>query len=127
MDPAWEDWLRKKRLEPYSQEEMDEIYRRADATRKRGLASDQAEMDMMNTFRRSDSYNRSDKKDFNPKTWSFEDEDKNENSNKKKWLTWFSNIVISILNNMNDQSIVDLCVAACWLTTDLCQVCGSHW
>lgn len=36
MDPAWEDWLRKKRLTAYTLEEMKDIYKHTDSLRQKG-------------------------------------------------------------------------------------------
>ncbi|KAL4452887.1 hypothetical protein ABPG74_002452 [Tetrahymena malaccensis] len=76
IDPAWEDWLRKKRLDPFTQEEMEKIYRYTDNLRKKGVSADKYEQDMMKTFRRTDKYNAAEKKDFQPEQWDFDQNSK---------------------------------------------------
>ena len=71
IDPAWEEWLRRKRLNPYTAEEMAKIYKYTDNLRKQGLQSDDNEREMMRNYRKTDQYTKSDKKDFDPKSWDF--------------------------------------------------------
>jgi len=54
IDPAWEEWLRRKRLNPYTAEEMSKIYKYTDNLRKQGLQKDDNEREMMRNYRKTD-------------------------------------------------------------------------